>query len=111
MKSIVTTFLTLLLAVVPSQVLAQRGSGTGHGNAGGWGIGSGHQMGGWGNMGSGNWGSMGSGQMGQCGNGGCAGNQGNHPWGRDQNTNQRHDRNRDRHTNQGGRRRGSTNRH
>jgi hypothetical protein len=119
MKSIVTAFLTLfLLAAVPSQVLAQRGSGMGHGNSGGWGMGSGHQMGGWQNMGSGNWGSMGSGQMGQWGNGGWAGNEGNHQRGRVQNKNQRHDRNRNRNTNngqygsnQGGGLQGGTNRH
>lgn len=97
MKSIVTAFLTLfLLAAVPTIVLAQRGSSTSHDNGGGWGMGSGRQMGGQQNMGSGNWGSMGSGQMGQWGNGGWAGNQGNHQWGRGQNRNQRQDRNRNR---------------
>ena len=119
MKSMITALLTLVfLAVVPTQVLAQRGSGMGHGNGGGWGMGSGHQMGGWQNMGPGNWGSMGSGQMGQWGNGGWTGNQGNHQWGRDQNRNRRQERNRNRNTNnvqyggnQGGRRQGNTNRH
>lgn len=119
MKSIVTAFLALfLLAAVPTTVLAQRGSGMSHGNAGGWGMGSVRQMGGWQNMGSGNWGSMGSGQMGQRGNGGWADNQGNNPLGRDQHRNQRHDRNRNRNLNNGqngsnqdGRGHGDTNRH
>src|SRR5579884_4009653 len=118
MKSIVTAFLTLfLLVAVPTTVLAQRGSGMNHGNAGGWGTGSGPQMGGWQNMGSGNWGSMDNGQMGQWGNGGWAGNQGNHQWGRGQNRNQHQERNRNRNANngqyggnQGGRRQGSRNR-
>jgi hypothetical protein len=119
MKSIATAFLTFfLLAVIPTQVLAQRGSGMGHGNPGGWGVSSGHQMGGaWQNMGSGNWGSMGNGQMGQWGNGGWASNQGNSQWGPGQNRNQHQDRNRNRNANngqygnnQGGRRQGGNNR-
>ena len=74
MKNVTTLFLALfLLAVIPTQALAQRHSGNMGGNhGGGWGMssrgmGSGHQMGGLQNRNTHDGGSMNRGQMGNSG--------------------------------------------
>lgn len=74
MKSVTTLFLGLfLLAIIPTQALAQRHGGSMGGSHGtGWGLnsrgmGSGHQMGGWQNRNTHDWGSMNRGQMGRSG--------------------------------------------